>query len=90
MQRAPFREYLNWGPYAADSVAAISASGWPRGQMQYSVSIFCVSASSGSSIQVRVEIVDVCLPFPVCVDQVVSQLEPIYGRRPRGLVRVVP
>ena len=58
--------------------------------MQYSVSIFCVSASSGSSIQVRVEIVDVCLPFPVCVDQVVSQLEPIYGRRPRGLVRVVP
>jgi hypothetical protein len=36
--------------------------------MQYSVSIFCVSASPGSSIKVRLEIVDVFLSFPVCVD----------------------
>ena len=57
--------------------------------MQYSVSIFCVSASPGSSIKVRLEIVDVFLSFPVCVDYVVSQLEPIHRRRPRGVVRVV-
>jgi hypothetical protein len=58
--------------------------------MQCSVSIFCVSASSGSSIKVRLEIVDVFLSFPVRGDQVVSQLEPIHRRRPRGVVRVAP
>jgi len=40
--------------------------------MQRSVSIFCVSASSGRSIYVWTEIVDVAPRFPMCVDQVVS------------------
>jgi hypothetical protein len=57
--------------------------------MQRSVSIFCVSTSSGRSIHVWPEIVDVGPRFTMCVDQVVSQVEPILRRKPQGVVRVM-
>jgi hypothetical protein len=57
--------------------------------MQRSVSIFCVPTPSGRSIHVWPEIVDVAPRFTMCVDQVVSQVEPIHRRKPRGVVRVM-